>query len=133
MSGGLRLRSGIAGAAGTVGHELVELSLVLCLAQPVEKRLELALLFFQAAQGLGAVFIKCSIAARRPIAASAPTLGSRLHPLEAPLHPLDPPLPTIRTGMCPARHSSTPYQESKKQKAERPKQSMMMHGWRPSM
>src|SRR5215469_8900279 len=126
MSGGLRLRSGIAGAAGTVGHELVELSLVLCLAQPVEKRLELALLFFQAAQGLGAVFVKCSIAARRPIAASAPTLANRLHPLE-------PPLPTIRTGMCPARHSSTPYQESKKQKAERPKQSMMMHGWRPSM
>jgi len=129
----LRLRPHIAGAAAALGHELVEFRFILGVPQPVEKFLEFALLFFEAAQSFGAVFVKRAVAARRPIAASAPTLGSRLHPLEAPLHPLDPPLPTIRTGMCPARHSSTPYQESKKQKAERPKQSMMMHGWRPSM
>jgi len=123
----LRLRPHIAGAAAALGHELVEFRFILGVPQPVEKFLEFALLFFEAAQSFGAVFVKRSVAARGAIAASTPALRGCLHPLDAALHALDPTLPTIRAPMSPACHSSTPYQKSEKHKAERPKQSMMMH------
>jgi hypothetical protein len=47
----------------TFGHELIELGLVLGKAQPLEELAELALLFFEALEGLGAVFVEGVIAA----------------------------------------------------------------------
>src|SRR5690242_14034413 len=80
----LRLRRGAVFARAAVahlGHELVELGLVLGLAQPVEKLAELALLLFEPAQCLIAVFVKGAVAAAAhpipalPGARAAPPLG----------------------------------------------------------
>jgi hypothetical protein len=50
------------GAIAPFGHELVELRAVLGKAQPPQELLELALLFFEPAQRIGAVFIESAIA-----------------------------------------------------------------------
>jgi hypothetical protein len=64
-------------AAAALRHELVEFGLVLGVAQAVEKFLELALLFFQPAQRLGAVLVKCPVAARgRPCIPSAARISA---------------------------------------------------------
>jgi hypothetical protein len=47
-----------------LGHELIEFRLVLGVTQTVEKLLEFALFFFEAAQGFRAVFVKGAVAAR---------------------------------------------------------------------
>ena len=61
---GFGLRGGALRAAAALGQELVEFGLVLGVTQAVEKRFELALFFFEAAQGFRAVFIKGAVAAR---------------------------------------------------------------------
>ena len=61
---GLRLRSVVTGAIAPLGHELVELGLVLGMAQAVEKLFEFALLVLEVAEGLRAIFVKRPIAAR---------------------------------------------------------------------
>src|SRR6202022_253844 len=85
-SGALRLIGGPR-LATALGHELIEFDLVLGVPQAVEKRLELALLFLEAAHGLVAVFVKSAVAARTLVAASAPPLGSCLHAVHPLLHP----------------------------------------------
>jgi hypothetical protein len=59
----LRLRCAVMGAIAPFGHELVELGAVLGKAQPPQELLELALLFFEPAQRIGAIFIESAIAA----------------------------------------------------------------------
>ena len=51
-------------AVGTLGRELIKLGLVLGHAKPGKEFLKCAVLFFQAAQGLSSIFIKCPVAAR---------------------------------------------------------------------
>ena len=55
---GLRLRALVGAAAATLGHELVELGLVLGHAQSAEEVLKITLLLFEPAQCLGAIFIE---------------------------------------------------------------------------
>src|SRR5262245_28677164 len=59
----LRTLLGIA-ASTPLGHELVELGLVLRHPQPVEKFPELLLLLLEATERLGAIFVECAVAAR---------------------------------------------------------------------
>ena len=49
-------------AIAPLGHELIELGPVLGKAQPLEKFLELALLFLEALQLLRAVVVECAVA-----------------------------------------------------------------------
>jgi hypothetical protein len=60
----LRLRGRALRAIAARGHELVEFRLVLGMTQAVQKGLEFALFFFEAAQGFSAVFVKGAVAAR---------------------------------------------------------------------
>src|SRR5947207_15883579 len=60
----LRRRRRIARAIAAVGHELVELGLVLGKTQALQKGVELALLVFQPAQRVFSVFIERTVAAR---------------------------------------------------------------------
>jgi hypothetical protein len=46
------------GAIAALGHELIELSLVLCKTQAIEEVAKLALLLFQPFQGVGPIFVK---------------------------------------------------------------------------
>ncbi len=48
-----------------IGHELVELGLVLGFAQSRQEFLEFALLVFEPAQRLGAIFVEGAVAGRR--------------------------------------------------------------------
>src|SRR6266536_2539817 len=59
-------------AAAALGHELVELGLVLGVAQALQELLELTLLLFEPPQGLGAIFVERPVAARARIAAAGP-------------------------------------------------------------
>src|SRR5947209_3514381 len=72
----LRLRRVGSRAIAPLGHELIELVLVLGEAQPIEEVAELALLFFQTAQRLGAIFVEGVIAARTRAAPAAETTGA---------------------------------------------------------
>ena len=47
---------------GTVVHELIELCLVLGVAQTLEEGFEVVLFFFQTAQGFGLVGVECAVA-----------------------------------------------------------------------
>src|SRR5205085_239660 len=126
---GLRLWRRRVVAAAAVGHELVELRLVLGLTQAVQKFEEIALLVFEATQGLAAVFVKSGVTARALAAWAAPARSPRrspgtpaarrlLHPLHSFLHP---PLPAIMPAVCPASHDATaPYQKSQGDEADRP-------------
>ena len=50
-------------AIAPFGHELVEFGPVLGKAQPIEELLEVALFFFEATQGIGAIFVESAISA----------------------------------------------------------------------
>ena len=122
----LRLRCRVFRAAAALGHELVELDLVLGVAQPVEKFHELALLFFEPAQGFGAVFVKGAVAGRaRLIMVGRRSCGNRPRQRSAaacirsaPLHVLGSRCIARRSmrrcqrsaALRPACHPSTPYQ-----------------------
>src|SRR5215469_9100412 len=58
----LRLRSLATGSIAALGHELVELGSVFGETQALQEFLELALLFFEPAQRVGAIFIECAVA-----------------------------------------------------------------------
>src|SRR4029077_929123 len=57
-------------AGAAIGHELVELGAVLGEAQALEEFDELALLLFEPAQGLYAVFVEGAVAAGRAVPAA---------------------------------------------------------------
>src|SRR2546430_9481620 len=126
---GLRLwRRRVVGAAA-VGHELVELRLVLGLTQAVQKFEEIALLVLEATQGLAAVFVEGGVTARGLAAWAAPARSPRrspgtpaarrlLHPLHSFLHP---PLPAIIPAVRPPSHAPTaPYQKPQGNEPDRP-------------
>ena len=69
---GLGLRA--FGTTAAVGHELVELGLVLGVAQALEELAELALLLLEPVQGFRAILVEGAVAARLlPAPAAAPT------------------------------------------------------------
>ncbi len=123
-SDGLRLRSQAVGRAAVLGHELVEFRLVLGVTQTVEVRDEFALLFFEAAQGVGAVLVKRVVSTGGSIGAAAapPALRGPLHPLHTALHSFHATLPAVRAAVSPACHPPTPYQKPENQEAQRPEQ-----------
>src|SRR5260370_18959044 len=97
------------GTAAAFGHELVEFGLVRGMRQTVEELLEFALFLPEAAQGLRAVLVKGTVAARaRPPA--PPSARVRLAAL----------LPVARAATCPARHSPAAYEIPQNDEAERP-------------
>src|SRR6476646_10591517 len=90
-------------------HELVELFLVLGVAQAIEEILELDLLFLEPLQGLRAVLVEGAVAARgrtEAEACEAATLHAAAHPVHLVLHPLHLVLPAIL--VTPATHFSAP-------------------------
>src|ERR1700682_6134259 len=102
-------------------HELVELFLVLGVAQPIEEILELGLLLFKALQRFDAVLIERAVAARgraETTEAEAPAPHEAAHPLHLVLHPLHLVGPAVL--MTPATHFSAPECEKEKGEADRP-------------
>src|SRR3954451_17419320 len=90
-------------------HELVELFLVLGVAQALEEILELDLLFFETLQGFGGVLVEGGVAARglpEAEAAKTVTLHAAAHPVHLVLHPLHLVLPAV--SVAPATHFSAP-------------------------
>src|SRR4051794_30132916 len=69
LSDGLRLRA--VGGTAVLRHELVEFRLVFGVTQAVEECDEFVLLFFETAQGFGAVLVKRIVAARAAIVGAA--------------------------------------------------------------
>src|SRR6478609_9219540 len=66
-------------------HELIELFLVLGVAEPIQEILEFDLLLLEATQRLHAVFVESAVAARRrPETREAEAVA--LHPVAHPLH-----------------------------------------------
>src|SRR5689334_429313 len=102
---GLRLRLGALRARTAVGHELIELGAVLGEAQALEELDELALLLFEPAQGLFAVFVEGAVAAGRAVPASGTS--------ETVLLDVVPASACVR----PTAHASSPYEISEDQKA----------------
>src|SRR6476646_4864380 len=84
-----------------LGHELVELGLVLGHAQSVEELVELALLLLEPPQRFGAVLVEGSVAAR-PLRRLPPRPGA---PHAGIL------VPAAHRMTSPATHASPPYQE----------------------
>src|SRR5205085_10546873 len=104
----LRLARVRRGPVAPIGHELVELGLVLGKAQTIKELAEFALFFLKSAQRVRTVLIEGAIAARGcviPGAAAHP--GS--HPVHLALHALHLVLPvTIVAAVISASHSSAP-------------------------
>src|SRR5205807_4020090 len=98
------------GAIATVGHELIELGLVLGGAQPLQEFAELALLLFEPAQSLGAIFIEGMIAARwtGPAAAMTEALHLVAHAVHLGLPAIHLGFETVVTASAPASHPSAP-------------------------
>src|SRR5436190_1257725 len=88
-------RSGRAPMVAALGHELVELGLVLRHAQASQEFAELALLLFQALQGLGAIFVECPVAART---------RRRLPPRPGSAHGVGACVPAAHAATFPATH-----------------------------
>lgn len=106
-------------------HELVELFLVLGVAQPVQEIPEFGLLFFQAPQGFHAVFVEGAVAAGGRSEAETAALHAVLHPLHFVLHPLH----LVRKAvLAPATHFSAPECEKEKGKPDRPPDDEAEHG-----
>src|ERR1700730_6380434 len=100
-SGSLGRRAAIA----PLGHELVELFLVLGHPQPTQELAEFALLFFQPLQRLGAVFIEGTITARRPRPIALP------EPFDLRAHALHLVLPALVAMSAPASDLFVPESE----------------------
>src|SRR5271154_3726639 len=99
-------------ALPVLGHEGVELFLVLGMSQTAEEITELLLFLLKAPQGFRAVFVEGAIAARGRTEAEAAPLHVVAHPLHLPLHPFHLVLPAILRR--PARHFSAPECEKEK-------------------
>src|ERR1700755_3165815 len=98
-------------------HELVELLLVLGVAQTLEEIFECARLLLKAPQRIHAVFVERAVAARGRAKGKAASLHPVAHPLHLALHPLHLVRPAVLT---PATHFSAPESEQEKGKANRP-------------
>src|ERR1700676_202178 len=112
-----------------LGHELVELFLVLGVAQPIEEILEFGLFLFEALQRLDAVFVEGAVAARgrtETAEAEAPSLHVISHPLHLVLHPLH--LVRKAVPIAPASHFSAPECKKEKGEADRPPDDEAEHG-----
>src|SRR6202044_2949726 len=99
-------------------HELVELFLVLGVAQPIEEFAELLLLVLKPPQRLHAVVVEGAVAARRRPEGEATALHAIAHPFHFVLHPLHLVRPAIL--MTPATHFSAPECEKEKAKTDPP-------------
>src|SRR5688572_3079889 len=99
-------------AVATLGHELVELGLVLGLAQAVEEALEFLLLILEAAQRLLAILVEGAIAARREAATEA--TAEIAEGFRAFL------LPAAETATRATEHPSTPYRKGQDRQTQRP-------------
>src|SRR5262245_57400072 len=84
-----------------LGHELVELGLVLGEAQPLQKLTELALLLLETLERLGAVLVERAVAARRRVAEAAEPAAEVL------AHALHFALPVL-ASMTPTSHIPAP-------------------------
>src|SRR5262249_39978612 len=106
----LRRRSLRRLAVATLGHELIELLLVLREAQPLEEVTEFALLLFEPAQRLAAIRVEGVIAARTGRAPGAEAVRAEAlhllaHAAHLVLHALHLPLPAVAAI---ATHVSAP-------------------------
>src|SRR5690242_18775857 len=110
---GLGLRRRTAWTIAPLGHELVELGLVLGHAQAGEEIAELALFLLESAQRVRAVLVEGTIAARARL---APPVGARTRALGA----LGLIMPAAEAAIFPATHSSAPYGEHQDRKTNRP-------------
>src|SRR6266404_1098708 len=116
-----------------IGHELVELGLVLGEAQFVQEALELALLLFEAAQSLLAVFVEGGVAAAgllAPAPATVPalvrtTLVALVRTALVALVMASIPLAAI--AVFPASHAFAPDQEDQHSEANRPAEGKSNH------
>src|SRR6185437_5905876 len=106
--------------AAVLGHEGVELFLVLGVAQPGQELLELALLFLEPAQRIGAVIVESAVTAagRTEAEAKSAALHAVAHAIHLPLHPFHLVLPAIT--VIPATHLSAPECEEEKREPDRP-------------
>ena len=96
-------------AVGTLGRELIKLGLVLGHAKPGKEFLKCAVLFFQAAQGLSSIFIKCPVAARswlRPPVLGLTHVGGAIVP--------------ATDAKSTTHHSSTPHEIGQDSEFQRP-------------
>src|SRR5262245_20757849 len=98
-------------ARAPVGHELIELGLVLSHPQTGEEIAKLALLLFKTPQGFLAVFVEGALAARA---------HRRLPPRSCTRCAIRSVLPTADAVMLPAAHSSTPDDEGQGGNTHRP-------------
>src|ERR1043166_3444167 len=106
------------GAVAPLGHELVELGLVLGEAQPVEEVAEFALLVLEPTQRLGAVLVEGMVAARRrPLPRTAPALHAVAHAAHLLFHPLHFALPALAATTT---HALAPDHEGEDREAHRP-------------
>src|SRR5689334_20118408 len=103
------------GPIAPLGHELVELRLVLRHAQALQEFAEFALLFLEPLQRLGAIFVERAIAARSPTAMEAVHLGA--HAVHLVLHAF---LPLVVAASAPTAHLPAPDRDAKDDEAERP-------------
>src|SRR5260370_26134278 len=109
-----------------LGHELVELFLVLGVTQAIEEIAEFGLLFLEPPQGFHAVLVKGTVAAGGRTERKAAALHSIAHPLHLVLHPIHLVRPTI--AGTPASHFSPPEFEKENSKADRPPDDEAQHG-----
>src|SRR5690606_4245329 len=95
-----------------LGHELIELGLVLRVTQPLKEVEKFALLLLKPLQRLGAILVEGAIAARRAMPAGALAAS--------PLPAL--PVPPAAHAAMPTTHShaSAPDQIAKNSEADRP-------------
>src|SRR3954453_15175657 len=107
-------------------HELVELFLVLGMAQTVEEIPELGPLFPEPPQRFHAVFVEIAVAAGGRTEREATALHPVAHPFHLVLHPLHLVRPAVL--MTPASHFSAPKCEKEKREADRPPEEEAKHG-----
>src|SRR5262245_42096276 len=95
-----------------LGHELIELGLVLGEAKPGEELAKFTLLLLKAAQSVRTIFVERAIAARRAVVPGT-AAHARAHPVHFALHTIDLVLPmTVLADVVSASHSSAPNSES---------------------
>src|SRR5205807_560068 len=110
-----------------LGHELVELFLVLGVTQAIEEIPEFGLLLLEPPQGFHAVLVEGAVAARGRTERKAAALHAIAHPLHLVLHPLHLVRETI--AVTPASHFSAPECEKEKGKADRPPDDEAQDGY----
>src|SRR5215203_1198461 len=117
---GLRWLRRCAVSIAPFGHELVKLGFVFGEAQTIKEVAEFALLFFEAPQRLGPIFVEGAVAAGRRLApAPRSAAGAGAHLLKLSLHTRHLVFPTF-DAVSAAAHSSTPKNKSQEDEPHRP-------------